>query len=279
MTPVSEWGDVAYAGCTSGDLQNHGDGQAASEAGHRIMIAALCMHYVILYNMHYACIMRNIRVAYAMAYATIAYATQRARHQRSAPCIGMMVVMHADGGADGGDKDVDAGPTQERYVTIGLGTQVSVPDCMAGLDDEEVRKRLSAEHCDEHTFAGYYPDEDYDDWRTGEEDGAAPGGGSSPAAAEATPFTSSEELGDVWHGLVGFGFLSEAQVEEALKKHPTFMARVVATMGPGVESIFFGAAREKIVAAAKRLTAAEKEAQVLHYGRSRRPGRWCTVGM
>lgn len=74
----------------------------------------------------------------------------------------------------------------------------------------------------------------------------------------AVPFADGEELGSAWHGLIGTGDheLDGSLVEKKLKENPQFLRRVVATMGDGDDSIFFGPAKVLLSAVAKRLSAA-----------------------
>ena len=72
----------------------------------------------------------------------------------------------------------------------------------------------------------------------------------------AVPFADGEELGSAWHGLIGTGDheLDGSLVEKKLKENPQFLRRVVATMGDGDDSIFFGPAKVLLSAVAKRLS-------------------------
>ena len=94
--------------------------------------------------------------------------------------------------------------------------------------------------------------------------GPAPAGAPAAAAdagapvrplSAAVPFADGQELGEAWHGMIGTGDheLDESLVEQKLKENQQFLRRVVATTADG---IFFGPAKELLLAVAKRLAAA-----------------------
>ena len=85
----------------------------------------------------------------------------------------------------------------------------------------------------------------------------------TPVAAAAPPFESPQQLGEAWHGLIGYGEreTDAAEVEKELAAHPQFLARVIATdlsvtasLGEST-SFFFGPGKELLLVIAKRLAA------------------------
>jgi len=81
----------------------------------------------------------------------------------------------------------------------------------------------------------------------------APASAPAPPSSAAPAFQSAQELGELWHSLIGYGDseTDEAEVEKVLKANSLVIRRVIATD----ESFFFGPAKELLLAVAKRLAA------------------------
>ena len=83
----------------------------------------------------------------------------------------------------------------------------------------------------------------------GDGEGGGVGGGAAveqPSAADTpTPFTPEDEVGQLWHGMIGTGGheLDEAEVKKCLLNHPAFALRVAASDGSDDAGIFFGPAK------------------------------------
>ena len=77
------------------------------------------------------------------------------------------------------------------------------------------------------------------------------GPSSAARAVAAEPFQSSQELGEQWHHLCGFGEMElvEQHVETVLLENATFLQRVLASN----DELFFGPAKELLLAVSKRL--------------------------
>ena len=73
----------------------------------------------------------------------------------------------------------------------------------------------------------------------------------APGGAMPVPFANSEELGEAWHSIIGYGkqLHDPTSVETLLRGNPFFLERVFISD----DRLFFGPARELLLTEAKRM--------------------------